>query len=298
MKLKISVGLFGSGRFVRSPLAQLPRLAERLGPVVASSHRVASRIVNTIRAGYAVPDLNGLEGCRLILLCVGEDLLEESVSHLAGAAFNWTGKNVLLCDSSEDSGRLAPLANAGASVASFNQVAGRAIVEGDKSAIRDFKRTLLRPAYPTLELTPGGKPSFLAGLTLASLPAYLAAGSDVCFRGAGSNIAAANGLVHDLISDSMRVYRKAGRKAIEGRWKPGTWDSIERQHRALRSSDPAVARYFAAVLRACVALTSERLPPKLAAQFGPAQPDEPGGDHEPQPDQPWNSAVEVMLQSQ
>ena len=53
-----SVGLIGAGKITDSPLERMWALRERLGPVKASSMRVASRIANSLRAGHPVVEVH------------------------------------------------------------------------------------------------------------------------------------------------------------------------------------------------------------------------------------------------
>src|SRR2546425_4315552 len=105
-------GLVGAGGVSRSYLARMPKLLGTLGPIKASSFRVARRIANTLRAGYAVSDYAALEPCHLICVAVPEAMLDRVVRDLAARA-PLEGTLVLVCDSMRDSLWPSPLRTAG-----------------------------------------------------------------------------------------------------------------------------------------------------------------------------------------
>ena len=109
----------GGGRVSGSFVARLPDLASSLGPVAAQSYRLASRIVNSIGAGHAVPAYRDLNGSTLILICVPVQGVAPIVSALA-EALDCQGKITLLCEAGADSRSLAPLRKQGAAVGSLS----------------------------------------------------------------------------------------------------------------------------------------------------------------------------------
>ena len=68
MKKAQLVGLIAAGNLTGAPLTRFWWLAERLGPVKSGSYRVASRIVNMLRAGHPVKDYAEFETCDLVLI--------------------------------------------------------------------------------------------------------------------------------------------------------------------------------------------------------------------------------------
>src|SRR6266853_5969880 len=81
----MNLAMAGGGRVSGSFVARLPRLAAELGPVAAQSYRLASRIVNSIGAGYPVKRYEDLDGSALILVCAPAEGLGPIVSGLAGS---------------------------------------------------------------------------------------------------------------------------------------------------------------------------------------------------------------------
>src|SRR5436309_15532854 len=113
----------GGGRVSGSFVARLPRLASELGPVAAQSYRVASRIVNSIGAGYPVRRYEDLNDSALILVCAPAHDVGPIVSSLA-AALECRGKIILLCEGGGDSRQLANLQSLGAAVGSIDTIPG------------------------------------------------------------------------------------------------------------------------------------------------------------------------------
>ena len=119
-----SVGLIGTGNLTDSPLTRFFRLPERLGPVKSASYRVASRIANMLQAGHPVKDYAQFKSCDLILVCVPEETVSQTVHEMASAGISWRGKAVVLCSTWLDSGELHELGARGASVGSISVIPG------------------------------------------------------------------------------------------------------------------------------------------------------------------------------
>jgi len=139
----MTFAVIGGGRVSSSFVARLPHLGSDLGPVAAQSYRQASRIVNSIGAGYAVKRYEDLDGAALNLICAPAKDVGQIVSALAGA-IDCRGKIFLLCESGADSRHLACLKSKGAKVGSIEVIPGfegrRFMVEGDGAAVRAGKR--------------------------------------------------------------------------------------------------------------------------------------------------------------
>ena len=82
MKTDRVSGLVGAGGVTRSFLARMPKSLATLGPIKAASFRVARRLSNTLRAGYAVSDYAALQPCTLIWLAVPDPMLDRVVRDL------------------------------------------------------------------------------------------------------------------------------------------------------------------------------------------------------------------------
>src|SRR4051794_12467385 len=132
----------GGGRVSDSFVPRLPRLTTELGPVAAQSYRLASRIVNSIGAGYPVKSYADLDASTLILICAPAQAIGPIVSALE-AAIECRGKILLLCESGGNSLQLRALQAKGAAVGSIDAIPGfegrRFVAEGDRAALREAK---------------------------------------------------------------------------------------------------------------------------------------------------------------
>lgn len=229
-------------------IARLPGLARRLGPVAAVSYRLASRIVNAMRAGHAVRDAGGLAPCRLILLCVPETTLAEAVALLAAAEIDWAGKTVLLCESSATSHALEGLRERGAaagSVAGIEGGGGRFLVEGDAAAIRHARRLVAELGGKAVEFDTGRMALYDAGRSFAtSLFTPLIAACVECLSAAGRDPANATRVAEMLLQKTLHAYLQSGKKSWSGPLALGDQSEVRRQLAVLRENKPLLARYY------------------------------------------------------
>jgi hypothetical protein len=217
MRAEPVTGLIGAGGVSRSFLARMPRLLGTLGPVKAGSFRVARRIANTLRAGYAVADYAALKASTLIWVAVPEPMLDRVIRDLA-AQTPLEGKLVVLCDSLRDSLWASPLRTKDAGIASLNAVAESNeqtfVTEGDPAAVARLRRVAALDKRKLIELQPASKALYFAGVHLvthALLP--WVAGTVESLRAAGFTRTQATQLAEALGTRTLRAYGKAGRKA-------------------------------------------------------------------------------------
>ena len=239
----MTIGLYGGGAVAKSLVARIPSLRARLGPVAASSARVASRIANSMRAGRPVREYGELAEAGIILVCVPEEALTPAVADLSAAPADWAGKIVLLCDTPGESRDLRPLRDRSAATGSFNPLPGtlnRYVVEGDREAVR-FARGLIKELNgKALELDPSRIALYRAGLSFTStLFTPLIAACAECMAEAGAGSPDGVAIASELFQNTVRSYLNAGRKS---------WSDIgaaeRRQVEALRQVSPALAKYF------------------------------------------------------
>lgn len=242
------LGLVGAGALSRSFVIELPVLADRLGPVWAPSRRLASRLVNSLRAGYPARKYEDLKEAGTVLVAVPDNLLAEVVSGLADALADCSGRIVLLCDSRLDSAELAPLAERGAATASLMPVPGlaqRYVVEGERRAVREARHLVQDERTRVFELPVGNKAVFLAALAFTGpllLPVADAAAR--CLRVAGLPTPAGDNLGEQLIQRTLRAYMHAGRKAWSVLSAGSDRGEIARHLAALEAREPSLARAY------------------------------------------------------
>ncbi len=246
------IGLVGAGSLSRSFLARLPALHERLGPVLAPSQRLASRLVNVLRAGRAVERYEELEDSSVVLVAVPDSLLPQVVAGLAAGVSDWTGRTVLLCDTREDCLVLQDLAKRGAATASLTPLAGpkpRYIVEGDRRAVREARSLVHGSGAQVWEMPCGNKPFFFAALTFSSGVLPVADAAARCLRAAGLPAPACTSLNQELLDRTLRAYLHGGRKAWGGVVADGDAAQAARELAALEGADPSLARAYRQLAR-------------------------------------------------
>jgi predicted short-subunit dehydrogenase-like oxidoreductase (DUF2520 family) len=238
------VALAGAGPVARSPLAR--HLPGRLGPVKSASLRLASRIVNSLRAGYPVKTYSDFRGCRVVLCIAPDAAVPAIVEELSAAPLEWRNCAVLLCDSTLDSAALARLAACGASVASLNEVPGfdgsRFVVEGGRPAVRAVRQLLAHPEVRIHELKPAAKAEFFAGVTFAGeLLTPLAYAALASFRLSGLQGEQAAVVLERIVERTLRAFLKAGKSGWSGPLASGNSKEILRQIAALQRINPLLA---------------------------------------------------------
>lgn len=244
----MSLALFGAGAVAKSFLSRVPGLPAQLGPVGAPSFRLASRIVNAMKAGHAVKDLKEFRDCRVVLISVPDKVLPVALVHLGEAPIEWQNKSVLLCDSGEDSCILAPLRQRGAAAASLNPVGGpapRFIVEGDHMAVREAKLLVRELKGQIIELDSEKMAMYTAGQSLGStLFVPLAAACVECIAAASGSTPGAMRIAEALFQRWLRAFVHAGKKSWSGALASGDEGAVFRELEALHKANPSLERIY------------------------------------------------------
>jgi len=261
MKKQRALGLLAAGR-ISPAVARLPRLADQLGPVKAASFRVASRLVNRLRAGFATASFDPFEYCRVVLISVPDEDLSSWIAEMARAGRLWAKKTVVLCDSALDSRDLTPLARLGAHVATLSAAstgpAAAYVVEGQADAVREVRRLFRNSGCRLLEVARGKKALYSAGLAFAgTLFLPLVSASADCLRRAGLTSAQAVDLAQATFQQTLRAYVKAGRKGWSGALRDRDLEAVRRQVEALGVDHPVLGAYFAETARLALAVLGE-----------------------------------------
>jgi predicted short-subunit dehydrogenase-like oxidoreductase (DUF2520 family) len=263
-------GLMASGRMSDSTLLRVPQLGLAIGPIVAGSKRLASRYANTLRCGAPAAGAAAFAPCRLLWLQAAPADLGPFLSSLEQAPFSWRGKTVVLLDPTLDSAVLAPLAARGAAVASLTHAPSRQetilLAEGAPAALRALRSLARQAGVRLLELKPGLKPIYAAGLLAAeSLTASVVDAALACLRSAGFDAATAKRLGGAIVENATREQLAHGRKSWSNPLSPGRRGQTLHQLEALDRFCPEHARFLRAVLTAAVDLQglSETTPPPL-----------------------------------
>ncbi len=214
----MNTALVCAGGVNQSFVARMPALLRSIGPVKASSLRVARRITHTLKAGRAVDAYSELDA-GLIWIAVPEAALDRITLEVAREVAI-DDAMIVLCATRRDSLWPTALRNRGSRVATLDAIQAdeqTLIAEGHTGVLKELQRVASADGRKLIEIQPGSKTRYLAGVHLASnlaLPYFAAAVETL--RASGFSRREAARIVETLGTRSLRAYRKAGRKAWNG----------------------------------------------------------------------------------
>jgi hypothetical protein len=241
-------GLVGAGPVNEYFVAKLPRLKDELGPVAASSHRLASRIVNTLRAGEPKGTLAELAGMRTILICAPNHHLKALLPMLNDPALEWENKSLVFCNSNTFSREMDHLRERGAAIASLRGIAGmphKYLVEGDRTALHAAGHLVGQMRGSVLHIEPEKYLLYCAAMTFASsLFTPIIDGSMAAMRGAGISAQARAQMLEALFQQGLRMYLYSGRKSWSGTVADGNERGMAREAEALAALQPELAHLY------------------------------------------------------
>lgn len=253
MKIPSPVGLVGAGK-ISPALAKLHGLNSLLGPVKASSLRVASRIANQIRAGRPVSSWAEMATCSLILFSVPDEAIPEAMKSAASAPVNWHGKSLVLFGSGMESSDMTELAACGASVGTMERMesfaTNRFAIEGHPGAVREMRRFLKAAGATSREITAGKKPLYAAGMAFAgTLFTPLVEAAVDCLRKSGLSPQDAVEFAETCFLRTLRAYVKAGKQSWKGPLAKRDIEAMRHLMSALGEDNPLFVAYFAQTAR-------------------------------------------------
>jgi hypothetical protein len=231
----LRAGLICAGGVSKSFIARLPALLRTVGPVKATSLRVARRIANSLRAGHPVEDYATLNRCALIWIALPEAALDRVLRELS-SEISISGKMMVICGTARSSTGLC------AGSATLDAIPGdehTLVAEGDADALRELRRLASAERRRLIEIPAAAKSSYLAGVHLASdlLLPYVDAAVEM-LRASGFSRSQATQIAEGLGTGVLRAYAKAGRKAWSGAMTLDLRGSRERDLGAIRGADP------------------------------------------------------------
>jgi hypothetical protein len=203
------VGLIASGRMIESPLGRLPSLAREIGPVVASSLRLASRYANALRAGKPAA-LEDLSGCGLLVVQAPTDSASEWARLLLRRRLISRLRPCVFLGSDPGPAVLAELQQHHVPVAVALPAATHAgpalVAEGDPAALALMRGWARRAHVSLVALRRGHRPAFDAAVRLLGivLPAVLN-GAARGMRTAGLGPVEARRLLGRMAGDALRA---------------------------------------------------------------------------------------------
>ena len=214
------VALLCAGPISRSALTRLPNLRRNLAWVKSSSYRVASRAVNALGAGVPVVDINAMKRSVIWIISVPHPDVGCALYEMQCSQIDWHGRILLILDSEVESDAAEWFRHRGAAVATFTPVDSeetRYVVEGDSEAVRMLRRLIEDPrARRVIEIKKGAKRQYISGIFAATqgiLP-HVAEAVE-CFQTAGIPNLEAKAITEVLLTNAMRSYFRAGRRALK-----------------------------------------------------------------------------------
>lgn len=240
--------LFGAGAAARTVVAEMAFLRGELGPIGAATLKVAGRIANVLKAGYAVRDLEGFDQCKVILVCTPDTGLERAVEILRESSIAWEAKILLFCVSDVAGADFSFFLEQGASVGSFTQIEGLDklyVIEGEREALREAKRLVKAVKGKPIEVNREGLQLFEAARTLSgSLFTPLVNSCVEWIRESGVESKEAARLAEKMLLWTLRSYLHSGRRGWSGVAAKQDWKAVERQYRAVKKVNPMQGEYF------------------------------------------------------
>jgi predicted short-subunit dehydrogenase-like oxidoreductase (DUF2520 family) len=247
MTKQLQLGLVVEGKTDKSAVLRLPTIVERMGPVKSGNIRVARRISNFLRAGYAVERFDDLQAARTILVRVPDEAVGRTVDDLCASEVVLEGMSFILCESWLASDVLKPLGRRGASVATVVEVAAANrswfVTEGDPVATRQIRRIIETGGEAhAFELRPGAKSLYFAAELLATalpVPFFLAA--EDALRAGGISGNHLHTLLREIGEKAFRDLLKGARVTWGGPLTECSPETAEAHLSALREARPALA---------------------------------------------------------
>ena len=261
--------MVAAGGVSQSFLARLPGFMAHLGPIKATSFRASRRIALSLRRGHAASHYSMLEPCSVIWISVPETSLDRVISDLVAQTPIHRTMAVLV-GMERDSLKPNSLLRAGARVATLNVVDGSGersfVAEGHRDTMRMLTKLFNADKKKLIELAPGAKPFYFAGMQLSSsllLPLISAAVES--FRAAGFRQSDALAVAGSLSVQAAYAYEKSGRKAWNRSLTAALKVALQHDIEILRETDPRLADAYAEALRQAIAYF-ERPSARMAAK--------------------------------
>jgi predicted short-subunit dehydrogenase-like oxidoreductase (DUF2520 family) len=247
MKKRLPLGLVVEGSSTNSALLRLPTLSEELGPVKSATVRVARRLSNFLKAGYAVAQYEDLQAARLILLRVPDSAVVRVVGEICRSELLFKNLSFLLCASWLPSDVLQPLADRGATVATAVSVPSSRekwfVVEGQLPAVRQVRRFIERSEGRAFEIRPGTKQLYFAAqLLTTALPVPFFLDAQQALRASGITGNHLYALLDELAREMFRSFVSGSRMNWGGPLTECSEETVTSYLSALRMNHPHIAQ--------------------------------------------------------
>jgi hypothetical protein len=244
--------LIGHGNVSQSFFYRLSALHTRLGPIKGTTFPWARRLTVSLRAGKAVSDYSDFGSCSAVWIVAPESSLDlvtqDFVKRTAVRKLP-----IVVCGTLRESTSFEQLRAHGGRIATLNSVddvwQSSFIAEGHRETLNQIREILSKDKRRCIELGPGAKEKYLAGIHMVTelLRPWTSSAVEL-MSAAGLSRSEAAALCEAFASRSLRAYSKIGVKV----WPPGVKKSLkEAQERAERmlSHCPREARLYAEGIR-------------------------------------------------
>lgn len=264
MKKRLPVGLVVEGNLTKSVVLRLPHLAQELGPIKATSLRVARRTSNFLQAGFAVASYKDLQSSRLVLVRAPDKALRRIVDELCTSQLTFKSLAFAFCETWLSSDQLSELAERGASVATAIPVGGMHrrwfVVEGHPHAVKQVRRLLDTGGAGVLQLRGHSKHLYFAAETLTTaIPAPLYWMAQQSLREAGLSGNHLQALLEELMQKMLRDFMRGSHSAWTGPLLDCPPEVVNIYFQSLRQTSPKIAGVLARYLGSAEASASNRI---------------------------------------
>lgn len=246
MKKARSVALVVSGNVTKSAVLRLPSLRHELGPVKATTLRLARRITNFLRVGSPVANYEDLSEASLILVKIPDSDVERVIKEISSSKLDLSNKAVVLCESWLTSNDLNRLTDRGVSVATLSAIEGTKrnwfVIEGHHTAVRKCRIAIEQNETRVLELKQGTKHLYFAAEVLAGalpMPLYLAAQQALRATGLSPNHLYA--VLDEIAQNMFRDFLKGARATWGGPLTECSPAIAEKHFALLKETNPELA---------------------------------------------------------
>lgn len=170
MESRFKYGVLGAGAVAKSLIGRLPSKTRKIGPVSAVSFRLASRIANTLRAGYPVRSADELDTATVTLFHSSPEQMQSLLGILERAHIRWPGKALIFCDCDPHGMARKRFEAKGASTAVARQfgIPGHIAVAGTGVALAAANAILGELKLKSVEILPVAGDMFDAAVTLGT----------------------------------------------------------------------------------------------------------------------------------
>jgi predicted short-subunit dehydrogenase-like oxidoreductase (DUF2520 family) len=244
---RLKSGISGAGAVARSLIGRLPGTSFSPGPVSAVSYRVASRIANTLRAGYPVRQASQLNDAPVVFFHSPGDQMS-SLTDTLETDIEWTGKSLIICDCHMEKKTLARFQTRGASVAIARQfeIPGYVIAEGTAPALTVVQKLTRELKLKLIEVAAGKAEMFDAAITLGTCALTpLIESAAGLLREAGVRDLDAPRLAASLFMQTAREFAHSGKQSWGWYVKKPEVDRVEAQ---IQAASPDLAPVFQQLL--------------------------------------------------